>query len=104
MYHRLAGRSVDAAAAERRDAAVEALELKMLHDGHSFMNVRLSADRWCWTDAAAWRRGEGGSRRSWRLLCVLALPGGMRYDGVDFLRADTHRGWGIPSIPRAAAR
>jgi hypothetical protein len=32
------------------------------------------------------------------------LPGGMRFDGVEFLRADTHRGWGIASMARAAAR
>jgi hypothetical protein len=37
------------------------------------------------------------------LLRVLA-PGGMRFDGVEFLRADTHRGWGIASMARAAAR
>jgi eukaryotic-like serine/threonine-protein kinase len=30
--------------------------------------------------------------------------GGMRFDGVEFLRADTHRGWGIASMARAAAR
>jgi len=38
------------------------------------------------------------------LLRVLAQPGGMRFDGVEFLRADTHRGWGIASMARAAAR
>ncbi|HKD40058.1 MAG TPA: hypothetical protein VKB87_07180, partial [Myxococcaceae bacterium] len=32
------------------------------------------------------------------LLRVLAQPGGMRFDGVEFLRADTHRGWGIASM------
>ena len=37
------------------------------------------------------------------LLRVLAQPGGMRFDGVEFLRADTHRGWGISSMARAAA-
>jgi hypothetical protein len=38
------------------------------------------------------------------LLRVLAQPGGMRFDGVAFLRADTHRGRGIASMVRAAAR
>jgi hypothetical protein len=38
------------------------------------------------------------------LLRVLAQPGGMRFDGVEFLRADTHRGRGIASMARAAAR
>ena len=38
------------------------------------------------------------------LLRVLAQPGGMRFDGVEFLRADTHRGWDIASMARAAAR
>jgi hypothetical protein len=38
------------------------------------------------------------------LLRVLAQPGGMRFDGVEFLRADTHRGWGIASMARVAAR
>jgi hypothetical protein len=38
------------------------------------------------------------------LLRVLAQPGGMRFDGVEFLRADTHRGWGIASMARAVAR
>ncbi len=38
------------------------------------------------------------------LLCVLAQPCGMRFDGGEFLRADTHRGWGIASMARAAAR
>jgi hypothetical protein len=33
-----------------------------------------------------------------------AQPGGMRFDGVEFLRADTHRGWGIASMARGAAR
>src|SRR5262249_48208568 len=27
-----------------------------------------------------------------------------RFDGVEFLRADTHQGWGIASMARAAAR
>jgi hypothetical protein len=30
--------------------------------------------------------------------------GAMRFDGVAFLRADTHRGWGSASMARAAAR
>jgi hypothetical protein len=34
------------------------------------------------------------------LLRVLAQPGGMRFDGVEFLRADTRRGWGIARWPR----
>jgi hypothetical protein len=38
------------------------------------------------------------------LLRVLAQPGGMRFDGVEFLRADTHRGWEIASMARGAAR
>jgi hypothetical protein len=38
------------------------------------------------------------------LLRVLAQQGGMRFDGVEFLRADTYRGWGIASMARAAAR
>jgi hypothetical protein len=40
---------VAAGAAERCDAAVEALELKMLYDASSFINVRLAADRCCST-------------------------------------------------------
>ena len=47
---------VDAAtrgAAERGDAAVEALELKVLHDGPIVINVRLAADRCCSTDMKA---------------------------------------------------
>src|SRR5262249_21326757 len=47
---------------------------------------------------------EGGSRRS---CLVAAHPRAAgrddRFDGVD-LRADTHRGWGIASMARAAAR
>ena len=41
-------------------------------------------------------RSGGGDRGDhvW-LPRVLAQPGGMRFDGVELLRADTHRGWGI---------
>jgi hypothetical protein len=52
--------------------------------------------------SAQWRRGDRGDH-VW-LLRVLAQPGGMRFDGVEFLRADTHRGWGIASMARAVAR
>jgi hypothetical protein len=38
---------VDGRAAERGDAAVEALELKMLHDDPGIINVRLAADPCC---------------------------------------------------------
>ncbi|HEX3594611.1 MAG TPA: hypothetical protein VHU80_05905 [Polyangiaceae bacterium] len=38
------------------------------------------------------------------LLRVLAQPSRMRFDGVEFLRADTDRGWGIASMARAAVR
>jgi hypothetical protein len=37
-------------AAQRGDAAVEALELKVLHDAPGFINVRLAADRCCWAN------------------------------------------------------
>jgi hypothetical protein len=51
------------------------------------------------------RSGEGGSRRS---CLVAARPRAAgrddRFDGVEVLRADTHRGWGIASMARAAAR
>jgi hypothetical protein len=33
-----------------------------------------------------------------------AADPGDGFDGVEFLRADTHRGWGIASMARAAAR
>ena len=52
--------------------------------------------------SAQWRRGIAAIMSG--LLRVLAQPGGMRFDGVEFLRADTHRGWGIASMARGAAR
>ena len=36
-------------AAQRGDAAVEALGLKVLHDVPGFIDVRLAAERRCWT-------------------------------------------------------
>ena len=39
-------------ATEQRDAPVDALELKMLHDAPSFINVRAAGDRDCWADLA----------------------------------------------------
>jgi hypothetical protein len=44
--------SKQARAAERRDAPVEALELKMLHDIPIVINVRLAGDPACSTDPA----------------------------------------------------
>jgi hypothetical protein len=38
-------------AAERSDAPDKALELKMLHDDPSFINVRLAGDRNCSADS-----------------------------------------------------
>jgi hypothetical protein len=62
----------------------------------------------------AWRHGpvekhpfdeSRGVSPRWGLVSARsAQPGGMRFDGVEFLRADTHRGWGIASMARAAAR
>jgi hypothetical protein len=37
-------------ATEQRDAPVGALDLRMLHDAHSFINVRAAGDRDCSTD------------------------------------------------------
>jgi hypothetical protein len=41
---------VPEAAVEQGVAPVEALELKMLHDGLVFINVRLAGERCCSTD------------------------------------------------------
>jgi predicted RNA binding protein YcfA (HicA-like mRNA interferase family) len=41
-------------AAERGDAPVEALELTMLHDARSVINVRLAGDRRCSTDMTSY--------------------------------------------------
>jgi hypothetical protein len=53
------------------------------------------------------QHGQGAKRDRgdyvW-LLRILAQPGRMRFDGVECLRADTHRGWGIASMTRTAAR
>ena len=40
-------------AAEQDDEPVEALELRVIHDGLGFINVRLAADPYCSADFAA---------------------------------------------------
>src|SRR5262245_16874564 len=73
--------------------------------GENAANVRDGAFRKLHETAFEVPIGAKGDRGDhvW-LLRVLAQPGGMRFDGVEFLRADTHRGWGIASMARAAAR
>ena len=51
--------SASGAAAERGVAPVEALELKMLDDDLSFINVRFAGERCCYVDPG--ERGRLGS-------------------------------------------
>ena len=82
-------------ATEQRDAPVGALELKILHDAPSFINVRAAGDRDCWADT---EQRVTRLRRVHRILCSLAALAAVSCAHAPTFICGT---WEHPRLPNA---